>query len=223
MIEGIQADNIAKWDGSTWSPLGSGLNDQVNALAISGDDLYAGGEFTEAGGVEAHFIAKWDGTAWSPLGSGTDYYVRSIAISGDYLYAGGLFTEAGGIEANHIAKWDGTAWSSLGSGMSDDVYALAVLGNSLYAGGRFTTAGGKVSAYLARAFLDGMPPLEVVDGRATVFFRVLEGQYRIDRSTELNTWEPLATRWAGATGGIDFVDENAPDFAAFYRAVRVGP
>ncbi|HTD87249.1 MAG TPA: hypothetical protein VK850_11790, partial [Candidatus Binatia bacterium] len=40
------ASYIAKWDGTNWSALGGGLNDQVRALALSGGDLYAGGWFT---------------------------------------------------------------------------------------------------------------------------------------------------------------------------------
>ena len=71
---GVAANNIAKWDGSAWSALGSGMNGQpdVYALAVSGTNLYAGGCFTTAGGVPANNIAKWDGSAWSALGSGMD-------------------------------------------------------------------------------------------------------------------------------------------------------
>jgi hypothetical protein len=47
----VLATNIAKWDGSAWSALGSGLDDQVCALAVSGSDLlYVGGSFKMAGG-----------------------------------------------------------------------------------------------------------------------------------------------------------------------------
>jgi hypothetical protein len=40
------ANHIARWDGSSWSALGSGMNDVVAAMAVSGSDLYAGGVFT---------------------------------------------------------------------------------------------------------------------------------------------------------------------------------
>ena len=42
---------IARWDGTTWNALGSGLSSWVFAIALSGTDVYAGGAFTNAGGI----------------------------------------------------------------------------------------------------------------------------------------------------------------------------
>ena len=72
---GVSATNIAKWDGSAWSALGSGLDSSplVYALAAVGTDLYVGGGFTTSGGMTVNRIAKWDGSAWSALGSGVKY------------------------------------------------------------------------------------------------------------------------------------------------------
>jgi uncharacterized membrane protein len=132
-----------------WVSLGSGMNDIVFALAVSGTNLYAGGFF----GEPASMIAKWDGIAWSALGWGMSDGVRALAVSGTNLYAGGYFTTAGGVTANHIAKWDGSAWSALGSGMDTTygyVYALAASGTDLYAGGDLSTAGGVPVNHIAK-------------------------------------------------------------------------
>ena len=104
------------------------------ALAVSGSDVYAGGDFTTAGGSAANNIAKWDGSSWSALGSGMNSSVHALAVSGSDLYAGGSFTTAGGNAATYIAKWNGSSWSALGSGVSGWVNALAVSGSDLYAG-----------------------------------------------------------------------------------------
>lgn len=147
---GNPANYIAKWNGSVWSALGTGMNGWVTTLAVNGSDLYAGGHFTTAGGATVNRIAKWNGSTWSALGTGMNDYVSALAVNGSDLYAGGKFTTAGGNAANRIAKWTGSAWSAVGSGTNDIVYALATNGSELYAGGNFTIAGGASAKYIAR-------------------------------------------------------------------------
>ncbi len=166
-----QADNVARWDGAAWSALGSNghgngaFNDSVFALAVSGDNLYAGGVFVNAAGIPAaDYIARWNGSAWSALGSnGTrngaalNAQAFALAVSGTNLYVGGRFTNAAGIPAaDTIARWNGSAWTALGSNgagggaLKGEVDALAVSGTGLYAGGGFTNAAGMPQAdYIA--------------------------------------------------------------------------
>jgi hypothetical protein len=149
VVGNIFANNVAEWNGSSWSALGSGVDSDVYALAESGGILYVGGDFSTAGGIPANYIAEWNGSSWSALGSGMDSDVYALAVSGGTLYAGGQFMSAGGIPANYIAEWNGSSWSALGSGMDSDVYALAVSGGTLYAGGQFMSAGGIPANYVA--------------------------------------------------------------------------
>jgi trimeric autotransporter adhesin len=164
---GGQVNRIAKWNGSTWSALGTGMNNSVLALtvfddgSVSGPALYAGGTFTTAGG-QVNRIAKWDGNTWSALDGGMDDAVLALTVfddgseSGPALYAGGTFDNAGGQAAKRIAKWDGSTWSSLGTGVNNTVRALTVFddgsvsGPALYAGGFFTAAGGKPASNIAK-------------------------------------------------------------------------
>ena len=160
---GVSTNNIASWDGSSWSPLGSGINYGVWSLAVYDNKLIAGGCITTAGGVSANNIASWDGFSWSPLGSGMNSYVQGLAVYDNKLIAGGLFTTAGGVSANYIASWDGSSWSPLGSGMWGDdrwVFALTVYDNKLIAGGRFTTAGGVSANNIASWDGSSWSPLE---------------------------------------------------------------
>jgi hypothetical protein len=97
------------------------LNGSVNAIAISGTDVFVGGSFTNAGGVPgANYIARWDGAQWHAVGganaiSASFPHVKAIAIIGNDVYIGGNFTDAGGVTgANYIARWDGTQWHAVG-------------------------------------------------------------------------------------------------------------
>ena len=159
---GVPASRVARWDGASWSPLGSGVNSIAFALAVfddgSGPALFAGGLFQTAGGAAASRVAEWDGAGWTALGSGVNGAVRAFAAfddgNGSALYVGGEFTSAGGAPANRIAKWDGSTWSALGSGMNSTVRSLLVHddggGPALYACGDFTSAGGAAATRVAK-------------------------------------------------------------------------
>ena len=130
--------------------LGTGTDVNVYSMAVSGSNVYVGGQFTTAGGVTVNHIAKWDGSSWSALGSGVGGEVLAIAISGNNVYVGGFFNTAGGAPARNIAKWDGSSWSALGTGPDYYVRALAISGSDLYVGGDFTNAGGVPANHVAR-------------------------------------------------------------------------
>lgn len=156
--------NIAKWNGSSWLPLGNGAGrsstDSVRALAWGPDSyLYVGGQFvgtsdstTDQPSSDCSHIAKWDGDIWYSLGTGISSTggeaVYSISFGPDNsLYAGGTFTNMGGISALNVAKWTGTSWSALGSGVGVEgskVYKTFadIDGSVIAAGNGITTAGG---------------------------------------------------------------------------------
>jgi len=135
---GVRVNNIARFDGNTWSPLAAGTNGWINALAVFDDGrgpaLYAGGSISAASGVVASRIARWDGQSWSALadahGEGLTPAAQSnvfaLAATGPgapgggdrfagppSLFVGGWFPLAGGRTANNIARWDGTQWHTL--------------------------------------------------------------------------------------------------------------
>jgi hypothetical protein len=78
--------------------------------------LYAGGQFTTAGGQSASYIAKWDGLIWSPLGDGVTSPIPSLdevealveyddgSGAGPALIAGGDFDVSPGGDS-YVAKW----------------------------------------------------------------------------------------------------------------------
>lgn len=128
----------------------------VDEASAVGPALYAGGQFTTAGGVSAVNIARWNGTAWSALGTGTQSTgtVYALAAKNGYLYAGGAFASMGGQPSTRgIAKWDGSNWSTVGGGMSQSnsgPRAMVFLNNDLYVGGYQNELGGVTLHKLGR-------------------------------------------------------------------------
>jgi hypothetical protein len=150
---GLNANNIARWNGSAWAALGSGVNSTVNALAVDNQNvLYAGGAFVTAGGAAVNRIARWNGLSWSPLGSGMNGPVLALDVDDQgILYAGGDFVTAGGVSALRTAQFNASSWSGMGSGMNNTVTALKVNAQQcLFAGGLFITAGGITANRVAR-------------------------------------------------------------------------
>jgi hypothetical protein len=157
----LTVNHIAMWDGFNWYSLGSGVNANsgINAIAVSGNNVYIGGGFTNASGVTANRIAMWDGANWNSLGTGSangvNGLVYAIAINGSDVYVGGSFANAGTAVVRGIARWDGANWSGLGSGATStgtaEIRALAFGGDGkLYCCGRFTNMSGLNVSCIAR-------------------------------------------------------------------------
>lgn len=67
--------HIARWDGTEWQPVGTGIGGGVFALAAyptgGSTMLIAGGLFSTAGGsAKPQNIAQYNGSAWSAMGTG---------------------------------------------------------------------------------------------------------------------------------------------------------
>jgi hypothetical protein len=170
-FEAVGGNYIARWNGSSWSPLGAGLDDLCFALAEyddgGGPALYAGGNFTTAGGVPALHVARWDGAAWSPLGLGVGFNGVSALVAfddggGPALYAGGRFSIAGGVAVDDIARWNGVSWSAVGtwphysvqdlvvhdSGSGPELYAAGWKGVARWNGTSWVTLGTGLNSYV---------------------------------------------------------------------------
>lgn len=155
-------NNVGRLENGSWTTCGNGkgndgsaMSDYVDFLAVYGGNLYAGGNFTSAGGdplypQDAMYIARFDGTQWYPVGGGMNDKITDMVVYNNQLVVSGYFTTAGGANANYIASWDGTTWSSLGSGTDGKVTALTVHNGDLYAGGSFSLAGGDSAANVAK-------------------------------------------------------------------------
>lgn len=247
-IGGVPVNALARFDGSVWSPLGSGLTacssgTEVHAMLVhddgSGSALYVAGRFSAAGGMPASNIARYDGTAWSDVGGGLggggacfNGGAFALAVhddgSGPQLYAGGEFTQAGSQPAARIARWDGTNWHPVGTaGPNASILALASAdlgdGPRLYAGGDFfssttgtsmsrlaswdgsawSTVGGGVSGNASGFFFDTkVSDLRVWDdGTGPALY--VSGHFRLVGSTPaLNMARWNGQAWDTLDGGV---------------------
>jgi len=140
----------------SFTPLGIGMSDDVYALALHDDTLFAGGAFFYGSGfmgasgvVGTNRIAAWSliDDTWSALGAGVNGNdVYALAAEDDTLYAGGVFTDASGVaNTANIATWSAVddTWTPLANGTSNTVAAIHTPARSagddtVFIGGAFT-------------------------------------------------------------------------------------
>jgi len=129
---------------------------EVRVIAISGNNIYVGGQFTSIGGKARTNIAKLNNTTgdadetWNP---GANNKIWTIAISGDDIYVGGEFTEIGGQSRNRIAKLNNTtgdADETWNPGANNKILTIAISGDDIYVGGEFTKIGGQSRNRIAK-------------------------------------------------------------------------
>lgn len=145
---GSQALNrIARWNGSRWSPLGSGLSSFVLAIEYGSRGIYAS---TLDEGTGSRFVlGKWNGTAWSELATAQAGFsdVSEVSFS-TLLERGGRLIAGGSGELDDgsagVFLYDGTRFRGLGGGLNAIfVEAAAVEKGSVWIAGGVTAVGPK--------------------------------------------------------------------------------
>ncbi|MFN3244509.1 MAG: hypothetical protein ACE37K_23590 [Planctomycetota bacterium] len=167
-IGGIAANDVARFDGTTWSALGNGITDpqgRVHAVAVRPNgDVLVGGEFREtlAGGVVGTSVLRFANNQWSSIGNlvtSLEEYVNDLVVlpNGDVV-ATGFFALAAGQPVGSIARWDGSGWQPYGSGMAANNILPIGIGEQLLLAsngdlivvGNFTSIDGVPAAGFAR-------------------------------------------------------------------------
>jgi hypothetical protein len=238
---------MASWDGSSWSPMGSGIASDVISLA-SLDRLPGGSASVVAGGSNsgsAGYARRWDGTAWTTLAAGLDGPVLDAVQfddeSGSSLVVGGQFSQGGGVTLNNIGRWREGLWEPLGSGSNGVVTALLPLPNPpggtscLLAGGYFTSIGGVAASNIAIWDGSDWSPLgEGTDGPVESLVAMADGRVVVggnftsaDGVAAMNVamwnagvWEPLGSGLPGPVQGMA-VDDSGRHVLAVGRVVAI--
>lgn len=143
-INGIKGvNNIARWDGTTWRKVGTGLQGslpEVYTMEVYNNELYLGGRFIDAGGITAYSIARWNGMEWSSVGLGTNSNVIKLLSDTlrNILYVSGDFDAVNNsIISRKIAIWNGQNWTTMSENklFGSSVVAMEMYHGYLYAGG----------------------------------------------------------------------------------------
>jgi hypothetical protein len=229
---GITVNRIARWNGQQWSKLGNGVNEKVSAMAVRGNEVFIGGEFTGTGNnsVPLAHIARWDGTRWYSLGLGiTGNVVKTIYVDGSDVYVGGKFSGAGGQSAGNAAVWRNNSWHPLGSGTNDEVECFIRRGDAILVGGWFTEVGGHVSPRFAHWTKLNTTPVYFHDFTARSLGGAVELSwdvsydepitgFRIYRAAAAGPELPLNTQGLIPTEARGYADDTA-EFGQSYRYI----
>ena len=217
---GQNAQNLARWNGTSWSPAPGGDGIEGTSVAcIHSHPATTGNELIICGSMSvstpsglAVQIARWDGSQWNQMGAQPNGQVRGLESfdsgSGMDLYASGTFSQIGGVAASSMARWDGTSWFPLGAGLGAGsfVRALAVFddgnGEQLYVAGDIQLAGGTVVSNIARwngtawsdvggGSLDPLVDLQVYDDGSPGGSRLYASSAAVLRAWDGSSWESI--------------------------------
>ena len=244
--DAVVADHGARWNGISWSAVGSGVDGTVADLWVAGNgDLYAGGLFSLGSPSQRVNVARWNGSSWQALGTGTqspqwpEAGVFALAEMPGGIVAGGQFDAAGGTPAYKVASWNGSAWSAMGGGLEQYgpsfepsiVQALVPTSNGeLFALGSFASVSGLDGSGVARWNGVSWRPLRSVGIGAppTVLHRSTSGDLYLGgsfRSIDGVVCNGIARRgasgWLPLGGGIDVYPNTS--YGPFVEAVASLP
>ncbi len=172
--------HVARWDGTTWNALASGLSAPVFSLAVHNGMLHAAGESGN--------VWRWQSGVWEQLGSGLGAPVLALCVHGDVLYAGGEFTatSSGITGLHHIAQYDGDGWTPVGPGLNGVVHAMQSDAEGLLIGGDMTATADQSLALAHWTVFNGTgylsKPSVKGGGPVTGFYRISDGRLLVGGS-----------------------------------------
>ncbi|MEZ6036097.1 MAG: hypothetical protein R3F29_01365 [Planctomycetota bacterium] len=161
MVDGVVRPGIARWDGTAWHDLGTGIHvarSGVHALLSLGNSIVAGGDFDFAGGAAAGNIALWDGTLWTQLGGGLTHTaghvlhgeptgVRDLLATATGVVAVGSFDRSGSTVLDSVAELQLAGWQPIGTFPAGSFSSAVMRSVAGTANGELFVAGSDQSSY----------------------------------------------------------------------------
>jgi len=121
---GLATSNMARYDGTSWAPMGAGLGTAVNDLEFF--DFGGGARLTAAGMpglIPGAALAQWSGSTWvpGPPGLPQGWLGNLSAFKGQLLASGPVSVP----NSPYMVRWNGSQWTGmtpqLGSVLWDDL------------------------------------------------------------------------------------------------------
>ncbi|MCC7501045.1 MAG: hypothetical protein IT229_00855, partial [Flavobacteriales bacterium] len=132
---GVTCTSVARWNGTNYTNLGTGIQGEPVCAAELNGQIYLGGTFQNF----AHDLAIWNGTTWSysNVQNGMAPHVFELFVWNGTLYAG---SEASGFSGttDQVYKFDNGNWVPVGQALNGPIHALEMHNGELVAGGLFT-------------------------------------------------------------------------------------
>lgn len=140
--------SIARWNGISWTQLGS-VNNTVYGLAmLPSGDVVAVGDFAVIGALHADNVARWDGAQWRDYGYGTMATNEGLRCA--MAMPDGSLLVGGTLGRGSLMRHDGIQWTTV-TQLDGAVLALTLRpqGEVLF-GGDFMQVYGQLCGHLAR-------------------------------------------------------------------------
>lgn len=209
----VAAAHVARWNGTAWSPLGSGLPQPVQTAISFTNLLYVGGAF--ASGASATNLRAWNGSTWSSVGTWNGAIdtlaVRvGTALTNSFLFAGGAFTIVNGTTAApRIARYSPSSNTLAGIGTAGGAGAtrcrrLLVRGTGLSSYelvAAFEQPGEDKVWRLAGGAWSALGSITGAGDAVPLALAYHAGRYMVGLQPGTGTWTPSSVQQYDATAG----------------------
>jgi hypothetical protein len=180
---GVEVNNIARWDGSSWHEMGEGVPVIVQQLRVraNGNLIALGGRTTLAPDVELVDLKEWNGTGWSSLNltltsTVSQQHVYSVfVLNDDSVIVFGHFWNINYQPIFNIARLANGVWSQFGR-LEEPVNRPSINPSKLV-----QNADGTLTAYGSHLFPYQTPyPCAYFDGQMWTPINLLTGSTSIN-------------------------------------------
>jgi hypothetical protein len=101
-VNGVNALNVARFDGTQWHAMGAGFQSSARDFAVVDGVLYAANARLTNTGLGAN-VVKWDGSTWTEVAAANGTVFELLALPSGELLVAGDFTQFAGQPYTRIA------------------------------------------------------------------------------------------------------------------------